>query len=87
MSETQALAYWMGPDKEPFVAEENGVILGSTTFGQIRLVGAACVQLRLYDPYRSYRAGNCTAHVRAFARVRPIPWLSSDAVQLCDQYE
>ncbi|ATB28279.1 GNAT family N-acetyltransferase [Melittangium boletus] len=29
MSETDALAYWMGPDKETFVAEENGVILGT----------------------------------------------------------
>jgi len=29
MSETQALAYWMGPDKETFVAEEDGVILGT----------------------------------------------------------
>lgn len=29
MSESDALAYWMGPDKETFVAEDNGVILGT----------------------------------------------------------
>jgi RimJ/RimL family protein N-acetyltransferase len=32
MSEEDALAYWMGPDKETFVAEENGVILGTYYF-------------------------------------------------------
>jgi ribosomal protein S18 acetylase RimI-like enzyme len=29
MSEGDALAYWQGPDKETFVAEEHGVILGT----------------------------------------------------------
>ena len=29
MSEANALAYWMSPDKETFVAEENGVVLGT----------------------------------------------------------
>lgn len=29
MSESDALRYWMGSDKETFVAEENGVILGT----------------------------------------------------------
>ena len=29
MSEAKALAYWMGPEKETFVAEENGVVLGT----------------------------------------------------------
>lgn len=29
MSESAALAYWMGHDKETFVAEENGVVLGT----------------------------------------------------------
>jgi ribosomal protein S18 acetylase RimI-like enzyme len=29
MSEEHALAYWMGPDKETFVAEEYGIILGT----------------------------------------------------------
>jgi hypothetical protein len=30
MSEADALAYWMGPDKETFVAEEDGIIVGCT---------------------------------------------------------
>ncbi|MET0405478.1 MAG: GNAT family N-acetyltransferase [Cystobacter sp.] len=29
MREADALAYWLGPDKETFVAEEDGVILGT----------------------------------------------------------
>jgi L-amino acid N-acyltransferase YncA len=29
MSETAAMAYWMGHDKETFVAEDNGVLLGT----------------------------------------------------------
>jgi L-amino acid N-acyltransferase YncA len=29
MSEAEALSYWTAPDKETFVAEENGVILGT----------------------------------------------------------
>jgi ribosomal protein S18 acetylase RimI-like enzyme len=29
MSEADALAYWMGPDKQTFVAEADGVILGT----------------------------------------------------------
>jgi ribosomal protein S18 acetylase RimI-like enzyme len=29
MSETAATAYWMGDDKETFVAEEDGVVLGT----------------------------------------------------------
>lgn len=29
MTETDALAYWLGPDKETFIAEEDGTILGT----------------------------------------------------------
>jgi len=29
MDEDEALSYWMGPDKETFVAEEGGLILGT----------------------------------------------------------
>ncbi len=29
MSEAEALAYWMGADKETFVAEEDGVVVGT----------------------------------------------------------
>jgi hypothetical protein len=44
MNETEALDYWMGHDKETFVAEEDGVVLGTYYIcGQIRLVaGGTC---------------------------------------------
>lgn len=29
MSEAEALEYWMGPDRETFLAEEDGVVLGT----------------------------------------------------------
>lgn len=29
MSEAQALAYWLGPDKETFVAEDGGAVVGT----------------------------------------------------------
>lgn len=29
MSEAQALAYWLGPDKETFVAEDGGLVVGT----------------------------------------------------------
>jgi len=29
LTETEALAYWLGPDKETFVAEEGGAMLGT----------------------------------------------------------
>ena len=30
LGRTDALAYWMGPDRDTFVAEENGMILGTS---------------------------------------------------------
>ena len=35
MSELEALAYWMGHDKETFVAEQDGVVLGHPTHGYV----------------------------------------------------
>jgi GNAT superfamily N-acetyltransferase len=29
MGEQEALAYWLGPDKKTFVAEDNGLVLGT----------------------------------------------------------
>ena len=36
MSEAEALAYWMGHDKETFVAEQDGVVLGTYYMRPIR---------------------------------------------------
>jgi ribosomal protein S18 acetylase RimI-like enzyme len=43
MSEADALAYWTGPDRETFVAEEDGVILGTYYLRPNQLGGGAHV--------------------------------------------
>jgi hypothetical protein len=43
MSELEALAYWMGHDKETFVAEQDGVVLGTYAAAGEGLVQASCV--------------------------------------------
>ena len=49
MSETAAMAYWMGHDKETFVAEEDGVVLGTYYMRPNQAGGGmARVQLRLH---------------------------------------
>ena len=43
MSEADAIAYWMGPDREAFVAEEDGLILGTYYLRPNQLGGGAHV--------------------------------------------
>jgi len=43
MSEAEALAYWMGVDKETFVIEEDGIILGTYYMRQNQSGGGAHV--------------------------------------------
>jgi hypothetical protein len=43
MSEADALVYWMGDDRETFVAEEDGVILGTYYLRPNQLGGGAHV--------------------------------------------
>lgn len=43
MSEADALAYWMGADKETFVIEEDGIILGTYYMRQNQAGGGAHV--------------------------------------------
>jgi ribosomal protein S18 acetylase RimI-like enzyme len=43
MSEADAIAYWMGPDRETFVAEEDGLILGTYFLRANQLGGGAHV--------------------------------------------
>ena len=43
MSEADAIAYWMGPDRETFVAEEDGRILGTYFLRPNQLGGGAHV--------------------------------------------
>ena len=89
MSETAAMAYWMGHDKETFVAEEDGAV-SCTYYMRPNQAGGGrhvcnCVDIELRCC--GWRARGCATHVRAFARACPIAWLSGDAVQLRDQHE
>jgi ribosomal protein S18 acetylase RimI-like enzyme len=43
MSEADAIAYWMGSDRETFVAEENGLLLGTYFLRPNQLGGGAHV--------------------------------------------
>jgi ribosomal protein S18 acetylase RimI-like enzyme len=43
MTEEEAVAYWMGPDRETFVAEEDGRILGTYYLRPNQLGGGAHV--------------------------------------------
>ena len=43
MSEADAIAYWVGPDRETFVAEEDGLILGTYYLRPNQLGGGAHV--------------------------------------------
>jgi ribosomal protein S18 acetylase RimI-like enzyme len=43
LSKTEALAYWMGPDRETFVAEDAGVLLGTYYLRRNQLGGGAHV--------------------------------------------
>ena len=43
LSEADAIAYWMGPDRETFVAEEDGLILGTYYLRPNQLGGGAHV--------------------------------------------
>jgi hypothetical protein len=88
MSETAAIAYWMGDDKETFVAEEDGVVLGIYYMRPNQAGWGRHVCNCGYMTHAAARGrGVCATHVRAFARACPIAWLSRDAVQLRDQHE
>jgi ribosomal protein S18 acetylase RimI-like enzyme len=43
MTQTEAIAYWMGPDRETFVAEENGRVFGTYYLRANQLGGGAHV--------------------------------------------
>jgi ribosomal protein S18 acetylase RimI-like enzyme len=43
MTQTEAIAYWMGPDRETFVAEEDGRLLGTYFLRANQLGGGAHV--------------------------------------------
>ena len=88
MSEADALAYWMGPDKETFVAEKDGVILGTYYMRPNQAGGGRHVlQLWLHDERHGNPTWDCSPHVRAFAGACTFTRLSGHAVQFRRQHE
>jgi hypothetical protein len=81
MPEADAIAYWMGRDRETFVAEDGGEIVG-TYF--IRAKSGwwrqTYLQLRLHHQQHRDGAGYCSRDVSALHRSCPSMRLSRDAV-------
>jgi len=73
MSETDALAYWMGPDKETFVAEDDGTVVGTYYPGRNQAGGGShvCTCGYVTDPAATRRGvarrmgEHSIAHARA----------------------
>ena len=55
MSEEEALAYWIGSEKETFVAEDEGAILGTYNMRPNQPGGGKHVELWLHDQCSSNR--------------------------------
>ena len=88
MSEAEALAYWMEHDKETFVAEQDGVVVGTYYMRPNQAGGGrhVCNCGYMTDAAAAGRgiARRMCEHSLEYARS---PWLPSNAVQLCSQYE
>ena len=68
MSEAEALRYWMGSDKETFVAEDGGAIVGTYYMRpKSRRWRSARLQLRLHDKRERHRTRRGSPHVRTLA--------------------
>ena len=81
MSEDDALAYWLGADRETFVAEDNGVVLGTFYLRPNQAGGGRHVCNCGYMT-GSDGARRCKAHVRMLDRAGPHSRFPRDAVQL-----
>ena len=89
MSEAEALAYWMGHDKETFVAEQDGVVLGTYYMRPNQAGGGrhVCNCGYMTDAAATGRGIARAPHVRTFVGICALSWLPSNAVQLCSQHE
>jgi len=88
MSELEALAYWMGHDKETFVAEQDGVVLGTYYMRPNQAGGGRHVcNCGYMTDAGGHRTWGRAAHVRTFAGIRAVAWLSGSAVQFCSQHQ
>ena len=75
MSEAAALAYWLGADKDPFVAGENGAILGTCYMRPNQAGGGPMSVIADTWPEHPRRAeawpGNCVS-IHSRMRGRPV---------------
>jgi hypothetical protein len=83
MDQAEAIAFWMGPDRETFVAEEDGRLLGTYYLRANQLGGGAHVANCGYmtGERRCWARGGAP-DVRTFAATRQRPRLQGCAVQL-----
>jgi hypothetical protein len=88
MSKAEAIEYWIRPDRETFVAEEDGRLVGTYyPSRQSARWPRACGELRLYNCKRRYGAGSGTRDVRTLAATRSRSRLQGGSVQLRCQHQ
>ena len=88
LSEKEALAYWMGPDKETFIAEQEGAILGTYFIRPNQAGGGRHVCNCGYMTAAAATGRGVARRMwRALARARALTGLQSHAVQLRCQHE
>jgi len=81
MTRADALAYWLAPVHEVFVAEDESGLVGTYYLRANQQGGRRpCRQLRLHDRAVGRRAGRGPRHVRPFARPRPRPQVPRHAI-------
>ena len=87
MTEADALAYWLGDDRETFVAEENGELIGTYYIRTNQAGGGkAHLQLWLHNDRRCDGAWCSPRHVSTLLGLRAAARLSRYAVQLRRQH-
>lgn len=80
MNQAEAIAYWTGPDRETFVAEEDGRLLG-TYYLRSNLLGGGAHVANCGYMTASDRARRGAPNVRTLTATRPRPRLQGYAIQ------
>ena len=81
MNQAEAIAYWTGPDRETFVAEEDGRLLGTYYLRSNLLGGGAHVANCGYMTASDARARRGALNVRTLTATRSRPRLQGYAIQ------
>ena len=88
MTQTEAIAYWMGPDRETFVVEEDGRLFATYYLRANQLGGGAHVANCGYVTSTEATGRRDRPHdVLAFARTGPSQGVPSHAIQLRREHE